>query len=159
MDSSWQVSVVKMKIYNYLNEDLIFFFDVTTKDEALKMLVDRAVVVKKLPEAERFHQAILDREKIVSTGIGMGVAIPHAKLPTYNDFFIAVAILKTGIDWNALDGAPVRLIFLIGGPDDKQTEYLKILSSLTSVLRDEELRKQLIAATSAKEVANLFEIL
>lgn len=148
-----------MKIYDYLNEELIFFLDVATKDEALKALVELAVQVKKLPEGERFHQAILDREKIVSTGIGMGVAIPHAKLPTYNDFFIAIAILKTGIDWNALDGAPVRLIFLIGGPDDKQTEYLKILSSLTSVLRDEELRKQLIAATSAKEVANLFEIL
>lgn len=151
--------MVKMKIYDYLNEELIFFLDVATKDEALKALVELAVQVKKLPEGERFHQAILDREKIVSTGIGMGVAIPHAKLPTYNDFFIAIAILKTGIDWNALDGAPVRLIFLIGGPDDKQTEYLKILSSLTSVLRDEELRKQLIAATSAKEVANLFEIL
>src|SRR6266404_5060106 len=104
---------MKMKIFNYLNEELIFFLDVTQKDEALKQLVEKTVEIKNLPEGVRFHQAILDREKIVSTGIGMGVAIPHAKLSAYNDFFIAVAILKAGIDWNALDGAPVRLIFLI----------------------------------------------
>lgn len=148
-----------MKIFNYLNDDLVFFLDAGQKDEALKILVERSVEIMNLPEGARFHQAILDREKIVSTGIGMGVAIPHAKLPTYNDFFITIAVLKTGIDWNALDGTPVRLIFLIGGPDDKQTEYLKILSSLTGILRDEELRKHLISATSGKEVVNLFEIL
>lgn len=148
-----------MKIFNYLNEQLVFFLDVTSKDEALYQVVEKTIKGINLPEGKRFHQAILDREKIVSTGIGMGVAIPHAKLAAYNDFFIAVAVLKAGIDWNALDGAPVRLIFLIGGPDDKQTEYLKILSSLTGVLRDEELRKHLISATSGKEVVNLFEIL
>lgn len=148
-----------MKIYKYLNENLVFFLDGIQKDEALKTLVENSVKFLNLPEGERFHQAILDREKIVSTGIGMAVAIPHAKLSAYNDFFIAIGILKTGIDWNALDGTPVRLIFLIGGPDDKQTEYLKILSSLTGVLRDEELRKHLISSTSGKEVVNLFEIL
>lgn len=149
----------KMKVYNYLNKNLVFFLDVQSKDEALNQIVKKTIEAIDLPEGERFCKAIFDREKIVSTGIGMGVAIPHAKLSAYNDFFIAVAILKTGIDWNALDGAPVRLIFLIGGPDDKQTEYLKILSALTGVLRDEELRKNLIGASSGKEVMNLFEIL
>ena len=70
------------------------------------------------------------REKIVSTGIGMGVAIPHAKLPSFDRFFLAVGLqkVKDGIDWDALDGAPVRLIFMIGGPANQQTDYLKILS-------------------------------
>jgi PTS system nitrogen regulatory IIA component len=149
----------KMKVYKYLNSKLIFFLDVTSKEEALNQIVTMTVEAIQLPEGERFHKAIFDREKIVSTGIGMGVAIPHAKLSAYNDFFISVAVLKSGIDWNALDGAPVRLIFLIGGPDDKQTEYLQILSALTGVLRDEELRKNLIGASSAKEVISLFEIL
>jgi len=72
---------------------------------------------------------MLEREKIVSTGIGMGVAIPHAKLTSVEDFFIAIGILSKGVQWNALDGGPVRLIFMIGGPDDKQTAYLQILSS------------------------------
>lgn len=147
-----------MKVYNYLNDNLIFFLDAESKDDVLNQLVQMTVEGIDLPEGDRFCKAIFDREKIVSTGIGMGVAIPHAKLTAYDNFFIAIAVLKSGIDWNALDGAPVRLIFLIGGPDDKQTEYLKILSTLTGTLRDEELRKNLIGATSAKEVMNLFEI-
>ena len=62
------------------------------------------------------------------TGIGIGVAIPHAKLEGYSDFFIAIGVQKKkGIDWNALDGSDVKLIFMIGGPENKQTEYLKIL--------------------------------
>jgi len=146
-----------MKIFDYLDETLVQFLHASTKEDALQKLVSFAIAEKSLPEGERFYQAILDREKIVSTGIGMGVAIPHAKLSSYNDFFISIGILDTGIDWNALDGAPVRLLFLIGGPDDKQTEYLKILSSLTNALRDEELRKELIVATTAKEVIRLFE--
>ena len=149
----------KMKIYNYLTDRLIFFLDAESKDEVLNQIVEKTVSGMDLPEGERFKTAIFDREKVVSTGIGMGVAIPHAKLTAYDDFFISVAVLKSGVDWNALDGAPVRLIFLIGGPDDKQTEYLKILSSLTGVLRDEELRKSLIGASSGKEVMSLFEIL
>lgn len=148
-----------MKIFDYLDERLVFFLDVKTKEEALEKLVGQSIEIAALPDGERFHQAILDREKIVSTGIGMGVAIPHAKLSSYDHFFIAIGILQSGIDWNALDGAPVRLLFLIGGPDDKQTEYLKILSNLTHALRDEELRKQLIAATSPLEVIRLFEVL
>src|SRR5262245_35000146 len=129
------------KVYKYLNDKLVFFLDAASKDEALNQIVTKTIEGMSLPEGELFSKAIFDREKIVSTGIGMGVAIPHAKLTAYNNFFISVAVLKSGIDWNALDGAPVRLIFLIGGPDDKQTEYLQILSSLTSVVRDEELRK------------------
>ena len=97
-----------MKIFSYLDQRLVFFLDVKTKQEALEKLVSNTIETSKLADGQRFHQAILDREQIVSTGIGMGVAIPHAKLPSYNNFFIAIGILQNGIDWNALDGAPVR---------------------------------------------------
>ena len=72
-------------------------------------------------------------------------------------FFIAIGIQQNkGIEWNALDKAPVRIIFMIGGPDDKQTEYLQILSMLTSAIKDVELRKKLLKATSTQEVFELF---
>src|SRR5437879_1623269 len=111
-----------MKLFNYIDEKLIYFLDSSSKVEALGTLVKGALSIKELPDGKAFHNAILDREKIVSTGIGMGVAIPHAKLSTLDEFFIVIGILQKGVDWNALDGAPVRLIFLIGGPDDRQTE-------------------------------------
>lgn len=145
-------------ISNYLDERLVTFLDVNHRDAALKTLVDSLDAEGKLLDKKTFYNAILEREKVVSTGIGMGVAIPHAKLAGYRDFFIAIGIqAKQGIEWNALDGSPVRLIFMIGGPENMQTEYLKILSRLTMAIKDEERRKKLLKATRAKDVIALFE--
>ena len=146
-----------MKIFPYLDKRLIFFLEEASKEEVLHYLVHATVTSKKLPHEARFLDAIMEREKLVSTGIGMGIAIPHAKLPVYDDFFIAVGIIQQGIDWEALDGAPVRLVFLIGGPDDKQTEYLQILSTITVTLRDPKLRKEILTAETPQEVLQHFE--
>jgi PTS system nitrogen regulatory IIA component len=146
-----------VKIATYLTPDLIFFLKETEKEEILRTLVTRTMQVLHFPEGEKFYQAIIERERIVSTGIGMGVAIPHAKLPTYQKFFITIGILQKGAEWQALDKAPVRLVCMIGGPENKQTEYLKILSALTASLRDESLRKKIILAESPQEVLQLFE--
>ena len=146
-----------MRISNYLDKRLIFFLNDTNKEDALRTIVKESLKIKELPDGDLFYNAICEREKIVSTGIGMSVAIPHAKLHCYHDFFLAMGILERGVDWHAFDGAPVRLIFLIGGPDDKQNEYLKILSLLTTALRDENLRREMLTATKADEVIKLFE--
>ena len=146
-----------MTISSYLDERLIVFLEEETRDDAIARLIDRLDAEGALFNKENFHAAILEREKIVSTGIGIGVAIPHAKMPNCSDFFIAVGIQKSkGIDWNALDGSLVRLIFMIGGPDNKQTEYLKILSRLTQAIKDEGRRKRLLKCTSVPEVLDLF---
>lgn len=145
-----------LKILKYFDTSLTLFLNVQTRDEALKKLVTAAATAGKLEDAQTFYEALINREKIVTTGIGMGIAIPHAKLPNLNDFFIVIGLLKKGIDWKALDGASVRLIFMIGGPDDKQTEYLQILSGLTTALKDEERRKKIAAATTPEEVLALF---
>lgn len=145
-------------ISDYLDDRLVVFLNVETQGQALEALVDALDIAHKLKDRQAFHQAILDREKIVSTGIGLGVAIPHAKLQGYDDFFIAIAIQGSqGIEWNALDGSQVHLIFMIGGPDNKQTEYLKILSRLTMAIKDSERRKAILRATSAKQVIDLFK--
>lgn len=147
-----------MTISTYLDERLVIFLDVDNRDEALQKLVDLLDTEGKLVDKEQFYQAILGREKIVSTGVGMGMAIPHAKLEGYPHFFIAIGIQsKQGIEWNALDGSPVRLIFMIGGPENRQTEYLKILSRLTMAIKDEERRKKLLKATKAADVIALFK--
>lgn len=146
-----------MAISRYLDERLILFLEEETRDGAIDVMVERLDSQGFLFNRRDFHSAILDREKIISTGIGIGVAIPHAKLPRCSNFFIAVGIQKSkGLDWNALDGSLVRLIFMIGGPDNKQTEYLKILSRLTQAIKDEERRKRLLKCTSVPEVLDLF---
>ena len=134
----------------------VVFLDVETRDDALQAMTNVLFQSGKLEDPAAFYKAIIDREKIVSTGIGMGVAIPHAKLHGYDEFFVAIGILSKGIDWNALDGAPVRLIFMIGGPDDKQTEYLQILSRLTQAIKNESTRKKMLTLNSASAIIELF---
>ena len=144
-------------IAKYLDPRLIVFCDAKTRDDAIRSLVDQIASSGKIHDKRAFFEATIEREKIVSTGVGMGVAIPHAKLPAYDHFFIAVGILKSGVDWNALDGAPVRFIFLIGGPDDKQTEYLQILSNLTLAIKDETMRKKMLMAKTPESIVSLFQ--
>lgn len=146
-----------MQLVQYIDPRLVVFLEAANRDDALVKLVDMAFDAGKLEDKEVFLHAIMERERIVSTGIGVGVAIPHAKLPGYDNFFITVGILKKPVDWNSLDQAPVRLIFMIGGPDDKQTEYLQILSSLTHVIKDEERRKKLLNLNNTKAVIELFK--
>ncbi len=144
-----------VEIAQYLDPQLVCFANAKTRDDALKTLVDLAHTQGRLDDKDAFFNALINREEIVTTGIGMGVAIPHAKLPSYDNFFIAVGVLTEGVDWKALDSAPVRLIFMIGGPDDKQTEYLQILSGLTSVLKDEERRINMLTAQSPEALVEL----
>ena len=146
-----------VKISKYLESLLIAFLDVATRNEAIDALIDLLDEAGKLPNKAVFRKAIFDREELVSTGIGMGVAVPHAKLKGFKDFFIAVGIQQNkGIEWNAIDKAPVRLIFLIGGPDNRQTEYLKILSQLTVAIKDPNLRKELMQREKAEDIVRAF---
>jgi len=148
--------VFVIKITDYLDPRLVAFLDVDTRNEAIETLVNMIHQTGRLQDKYAFYEAIIEREKIVSTGIGMGAAIPHAKLTFYDDFFIAIGIIRKGLDWNALDGSPVRIIFLIGGPDDKQTEYLLILSKLTQVIKDEQIRKKMLTLNSPEDMIELF---
>lgn len=146
-----------IRIFKYLDPQYVLILDSLDRDTALNALVNQLHLGKKIADPDAFLQAIIEREKIVSTSVGMGVAIPHAKIPGLHDFFIAIGILNKGVDWNALDGNPVRLIFLIGGPDDKQTEYLQILSGLTLAIKDEERRKKLLTLNSPNDIIALFK--
>lgn len=140
----------------YLNPEAIRFIDASSRDEAITNLVDSLSIAFSLKNKEEFYSAVLEREKVASTGIGMGVAIPHAKLSIYNDFFIAIGVLKKGINWNSMDGQDVRLIFLIGGPDDKQSHYLNLLSQLTLYLRDEDVRKKILSLQTPEQIIDVF---
>ena len=145
-------------VSSYLSPSTIQFLDVQNRNEAITKLTECLTESYNLQEYQgEFLQAVLEREKVASTGIGLGVALPHAKLPEFDDFFIAIGILKKGINWNSMDNVDVKLIFLIGGPDDKQCDYLNLLSQLTLVLRDEEIRKKLLHISQPKQIIEMFQ--
>jgi PTS system nitrogen regulatory IIA component len=145
------------KISKYLDPELVYFSQATTRDAVIKEMVELLNHTGNLNSEKEFYDALIFREKIISTGIGMGVAIPHAKMAGYENFFMAVGILPKGVDWNSLDGSPVRLVFMIGGPDNKQTEYLQILSNLTLAIKDEERRKKILTSNSPEAIIELFK--
>ena len=147
-----------VKISDYLDTDLIVFLDVSEQDDAIDLLIDLLDQAGRLPAKAAFRKAVFEREELISTGIGMGVAVPHAKLKEFKEFFIAVGIQqKKGIEWDAIDKAPVRFIFLIGGPQDRQSEYLQILSQLTAAIKDPQVRKDLLRATTPSDVLSIFD--
>lgn len=146
-----------MHISDYMKPELVCFLSTTTRNETLQAIVHHIARSGGMKDKDAFYQAIIDREEVVSTGIGMGVAIPHAKLPAYHNFFIAIAILKKPIDWHSPDGAPVQIVFMIGGPDDKQTEYLQILSCLTKGIKDEDIRKKIVTLHESTAIVELFQ--
>ncbi|NGX34577.1 MAG: PTS system fructose-specific EIIABC component [Candidatus Anoxychlamydiales bacterium] len=147
----------EIKISDYLDINNITFLKAKTRNDAILELIDLLEKSKIVKEKQEFYKKIIEREKIVSTGIGMGVAIPHAKLETFDDFFIALGIQKEAkINWSSIDNLPVRVIFMIGGPDYRQNEYLKLLSKLTIAIKNDFLRRNILTATSKQQIKKYF---
>jgi PTS system nitrogen regulatory IIA component len=131
----------------------VVFLDVQNKQDAISILVDQMSGDKKL-----IFDAVMRREKVISTGIGIGIALPHAKLDGLEEFQITIGIVNhDGINWQSIDELPVKLIILICGPDDKHKEYLKLLSELTKKIKQENFRQSLFLAKSREEVVKIFQ--
>lgn len=151
------MTVGAIALQNYLDPNLCTFLDADSRDEALSFLVNLLAFHGKVKDPQAFYKAIIQREEMVSTGIGMGIAVPHAKLAEFDSFFVAIGLHPRGIPWGSLDGIPVRLIFMIGGPENQQTEYLKLLSALTYALKNEERRKKILQLKEAEEIMAIFK--
>ena len=117
-----------------------------TRDAALLELVESMAAANEVLDKEKLLEAILEREHIVSTGIGLGVAVPHAKIPDVTDFVVGYGRSVAGIEWGAIDDAPVHHVIVIAGPPDRQHRYLQFLASVTLQLKRAELRDALAAA-------------
>jgi PTS system nitrogen regulatory IIA component len=116
-----------------------------SKKEALDLLVDRMADYNKIKESIGFRQAIFDREELMSTGIGLGIAVPHVRMKTITDISMGALLVKGGIDdYDALDGQPVKLVFMIIANEAHHADYLKFLSTLSKQLQCEEYRNELI---------------
>ena len=105
-------------------------------------------------DPETFKKALFEREKIISTGMGYGIAFPHVKIDAISEFFITVGISEKGVDWDAFDQMPVHIICLIGGPDNSHNNYLRILAKLSLILRNPENREKLKSCRDAACVAD-----
>ncbi|MBI4546177.1 MAG: PTS sugar transporter subunit IIA [Gemmatimonadetes bacterium] len=122
----------------------------TTKDELLRELVEVVTRGDGVDDAEDVLRAVREREAVLSTGIGSGVAIPHGKSAFLPDLRLAAGRTAVPVDFGALDGQPVRLFFLLVGPEHAAGPHIKALSRISRLVRDEAVRRDLIAAADAQ---------
>jgi mannitol/fructose-specific phosphotransferase system IIA component (Ntr-type) len=145
-----------IRLADYLSPARVTDLASRSKDAALMEIVETLASAPEVSDRERLLAAVLEREKIVSTGIGLGVAVPHAKIAEVSEFVVAYGRSKDGVDFGAIDDRPVHHVVLIVGPPDRQQRYLQFLATVTLKLKQPELRKALEAAADA---AALFAVL
>ncbi len=146
-----------MTLNKIIKEENILILDTLRMEDTINTMIELAYKNKIIKDKRSFEEAILEREDLVSTGIGFGIAIPHAKLTNIDDFFVIIGLSKAGIDWDAIDRKPVRAVFLIGGPEGKQREYLKIISRIMLLVKNEKTRNKLYSDIPFEEIKNIFK--
>jgi fructose-specific phosphotransferase system IIA component len=147
-----------MKITSILTEDLIKVnIPGDTKDDVINFIINLAEKSNKIKDIEKVRHAIFDREKIMSTGVGKGFAIPHGKTDAVTDIVAAFGVTEKPIDYQSLDHEPVRLIFLLVGKDSLVGAHIKLLSRISRLMNKEELRLKLLEATSSAEILQMLK--
>jgi PTS system nitrogen regulatory IIA component len=128
--------------------------DITSqyKFQAIRELIRRAPVFQELSDRDALEKAVVERERLQTTGLGHGVAVAHGRTPAANRVLIALGLCRDGIPFDSPDGKPVRLLFVIASPPSMSLDYLQALSTLVRCVRHQGLRDSLFAAESVHAV-------
>lgn len=141
-----------------INKELIFVTDkVKGKYELLEKMVDKTLGKGLIMTREPIIHEIRKREKLESTGVIEGVAIPHARTEAVKDLILEIAIIKKGLDFDSLDDKPVYIVFLIVAPEEARTKYIKVLARISRMCRQEGFRSKLKEANSPEEVYEIIQ--
>jgi len=142
-----------MVVSDYLKEKFCLIdLQATDKDGSIKEIAEVLVTAGKIIDEKSFIEDVLEREELGSTGIGNNVGIPHARTKAVKGFVIGFGRSKAGIEFKALDGEKVNLVFLMGADPSELNLYLRILAELSKLLMNISFREALMAANSAAEV-------
>jgi fructose-specific phosphotransferase system IIA component len=146
------------KIASLLNPQAINLnLQSTAKLPALREVAELLRNHKCVNNFETFFEHVLERERVSNTALGHDVAIPHARTDQCSEILIAVGRSRQGIDFEAKDGRPVRLIFLIGTPKAMVTDYLRVVGNLARLLRQDDLRQRLLEAPDPATFIQIIE--
>jgi fructose-specific phosphotransferase system IIA component len=140
-----------------LEESSVRVFDEgVNKHDALDQLVDAVAESGFVTDREAFREAVHDRERVLSTGIGHGVAIPHVRIEAVSQPTIGIGVSSSGIDFDTLDDEPVFIVFMFAMPTGSQKEYLGLLSKVMQAVKEPDFKDRL---TSCKTPAEVLEAL
>jgi fructose-specific phosphotransferase system IIA component len=128
-----------------------------SKEQILDLMIDLVSASPKVLDKKKVHDAIFEREKIMSTGVGNGFAIPHGKTDAVSDMVAAFAVTERPIDYQSLDEKPVRLVFLLVGKDSMVGPHIKLLSRISRLMNKDDFRKRLLEVKTSKEIIDMFK--
>ena len=147
-----------MKVNELLKPKYILTdFKSDKKDDVINELIDLLKGDEKVLDLEEVRKCVFDREKIMSTGVGKGFAIPHGKTNSVTDIIAVFGKSKRPIEYDALDGEPVNLIFLMVGKDTLVSKHIKLLSRISRLMNNDEFREKLVKAESKEYILKVFE--
>ncbi len=147
-----------MKVSDILTEAIIDInVSAQDKSDAINKMIDLANNSGNILDLEKVRKCVFEREKLVSTGVGKGFAIPHGKSDDISDIVAAFATLGEPIDFDSIDGEKVKYIFLLVGKDSMLNIHIKLLSRISRLMNKDEFREKLSAAKSKAEILKLFK--
>jgi len=147
-----------MKLSKFCDESLVSFdLQATTKDDVIEELTTLVATSKMVTDRDQLLVDIRERENLVTTGVGYGVAFPHAKTKSVKGIVIAFGRSKQGIEFDAMDHKPVNLFFLIAAPEDAIGAHLNVMARLSYLMKSEENRERLANAASPGDVLALMD--
>jgi len=125
------------------------------KEEVLRELVEALSARPEVTDPKELLHCIVERERVISTGIGIGLAMPHVRIPSIKDFVLAVGRSTRGVDFDSLDDQPVHIVAMLGASDSQAGEFLKVLARLVLKLKDKSVRQKVLLATTPQEVKRI----
>lgn len=145
-----------MKLMDILTEDRVKIpLENTEKDKIIEEMVGLIDQSATLKNKAQILKAVLDREAVMSTGVGDEIAIPHGKSEGVDDIIAALGITKEPVNFNSLDNKPVRLVWLLVGPQDKTGPHLKALSRISRLMHRKDFRERLIGTAEPKDILDV----
>ena len=126
-----------------------------TKDEILESMLDTLEGHRAVIDLEKVREDVASREKIMSTGVGQGLGLPHAKTAGVTETMAVFAVTEEPIEFRAIDDEPVRLLFMLLGPETSRSQHIKVLSRISRLMNRHQIRDALLAARSPDEVVEI----
>lgn len=147
-----------MNIFSLLDHETVLpNLKAKNKAEVLDSLVSSLKSKVSDKEIEDIRKAIKERERIMSTGVGKGLAIPHGKTTSIGQTYAAFAILNDPVEYEAIDGEPVNMVFMLAGPQSSNSLHIKMLSRISRLMNNRDFRERLLKCSTADEIIDQFK--
>lgn len=127
-----------------------------TKEEVLGELVEALATSPLVEDRDELLRKVIERERTLSTGVGVGLAVPHVKIPSVKDFVIGIGRSINGVDFDSIDKLPVHIVVMIACNESQSGDYLKVLGKLVRVLKETEFQSRILKATTPHRIVDLF---